>query len=205
MRRFPLLTAPALLAATFFTMATACGGDDDDDSSRGAGETSTGTATSESGGAGGAWMGEFDTGTAVEAELFVPADDPGVAAFEELRQAVGAPPVLYGRVTATNDGDAPDTGRFLTLTDAEGDQLAEDAIVLDFACSKAYRWSQTAGISADAIRLYESVYTDICDGASIAGAPIAPGETLVYYVVYEGENEPEFERVWAGFGQELKR
>jgi len=204
-RRVPLRVAPALLALALSAMTIACGGDDDDDSNRGAGETTTATAATGSAGADGAWKGEFDTGTAVEAELFVPADDPGVAAFEELRQAVGAPTVLYGRITATNNGDAPDTGRFLTLTDAEGDQLADDAIILDFACSKAYRWSQTAGISADAIRLYESVYTDVCNGASIAGAPIAAGETLVYYVVYEGESQPEFDRVWAGLGQELKR
>ncbi len=185
--------------------AFACGGDDDEPggSDTPAGETPSGNGDAPDG----AWTGEFDTGTRVTLEIFVePAGAPELAEFEELREAAGQPPVQYARVTAENVTDAPDTGRFATLTGEDGEQFAEGAIELTFACSSAYRWLDTgAQPSSEAVTLWEELFAGPCEGQELAGPTIAPGETVTYFLVYTEEGEPEFERVFMGLGQELER
>lgn len=189
----------AVMALSFG--AIACGGDDDGDS----GDSGDTQATGDDGSVEGAWEGEYETGTDVSIELFVPASDPALAKFEELRKAVNAPAVVYGRVTAKNTGSKPDTGRFVTLTDSEGEQFEEDATIMNFACALAYRWSQTPAISNEAIEAYTGLYNTDCAGATIAGRTIQPGETVTFFVGVEGESEPGFERVFAGAGNEFEK
>ena len=95
------LFAAAFVA--FLMFATACSGDDGN----------------------GAWKGKTESGTDLTVDLWVPATDPGVAPFEAFRKATGAPEVLYGKVTAKNNGNAPDNGRFITLTGKDGDALGD--------------------------------------------------------------------------------
>src|SRR5690606_14765355 len=85
-----------LLTLLAFAMA-ACGGDDDNGGSGG------------SGGSDGAWKGKTEIGTELALELWIPATDEGVAKFEALRVAAGAPAVQYAKVTATNKTSHPDT------------------------------------------------------------------------------------------------
>ncbi len=194
-KRFTALGAITLLALA----AAACGGDDDDI------EPDTSGDTTQPSGGGDEWKGTFETGTEVSAKLFIPASDPGVAKFEELRKAAGAPAVVYARVVAKNTGKVEDTARFLTLTDKDGEALEEDAVILDFACLFASRWSQAPNLPAEAISAYTGLYNTECRGASHAGTAINAGETFTYFVALEAEAEPEFERVFVGAGRELKK
>lgn len=195
------------LLAAFSLVAVACGGDDDDEEPGGtdtpAGETPSGNGDAPEG----AWTGEFDTGTKVTLEIFVdPADVPELADFEELREAANHPPLQYARVTAENVTDSPDTGRFATLTGADGEQFGEGRIELGFACSSAYRWLEGGTQpSSEAVTLYNELFSGTCLGQELAGPTIAPGETVTYFLVYTGEGEPEFERVFMGLDQEFER
>lgn len=184
----------------------ACGGDDDDEP--GGPETPSAETPSSNGDTpDGAWTGEFDTGTEVTLEIFVdPADVPELAEFEEFREAAGFPPVRYARVTAENVTDAPDTGRFATLTGEDGEQFGENAIQLTFACSSAYRWLDTGSQpSEEAVTLYNELFAGTCLGQELAGPTIAPGETVTYFLVYTEDGEPQFERVFMGLDQEFER
>ena len=197
---------PGLLVALSLTLV-ACGGDDDDDESNG-GETPYGQTPTGNGDAPeGAWKGEFDTGTEVTIEIFVdPAGVPELAELEEFREAAEVPPVRYARVIAKNDSEDLDTARFATLTGEDGDQFSDDAIVLNFACSSAYRWlPEDTEPSEEAVALWNELFTGTCAGQELQGPQIPGGETVTYFVVYEGEGEPEFERVFMGLGREFER
>lgn len=197
------------MLAVLPVFAVACGGDDDDDDNGSSGDA---TATSEgNGGDGGdapegAWTGEWDTGTEVTLEIFV--DPAGIAELEEVeeyREAVGYKPVRYARVTATNTTDAVDNGRFATLTDSEGDQLAEDVSTLDFMCARLFRWMPSSGASNEAFAMYTELESGFCLDQYFTGPAIEPGETVTYYLVWEEDAEPEFERVFMGLGQEFEQ
>ena len=175
-----LIAATTIIVLLF---ATACSGSDD----------------------GGAWKGKTESGTDLTVELWVPATDPGVAPFEAFRKATGAPEVLYGKVTAKNNGNAPDNGRFITLTGKDGDALGENAIEVNFVCGQISRW--VAVVLTQTSELYVQLATlqqGTCKGTTV-GPTIAPGETAVYYVALEADSEPDFERVFAGVPNELKR
>ena len=197
-QRAGTLAVVGLLALGVF----ACGGGDDDDSSPSGDD---GTRTSEGSTGGGEWKGKFETGTELSAKLFVPATDPAVAKYEELRKAAGAPPVVYARLVAKNTGKVADTARFLTLTDKEGEALEDGAVIMDFACLHASRWSQTPNLPPAAIAAYTSLYNIDCRGASLAGPSINAGETFTYFVAVETATEPAFERVFVGASAELKK
>lgn len=203
MKRFRWLLPVALVALSL--TAVACGGDDDDEP--GATATTSGETPSANGDPEGAWTGEFDTGTEVTLEIFVdPAEVPELAEFEEFREAAGFDPVRYARVTAENVTDAPDTARFATLTGEDGEQFGDAAIQLGFACSSAYRWLPTdTQPTQDAVTLYNELFGGTCAGQELAGPVIAPGQTVTYFLVYEGDDEPQFERVFMGLDQEFKR
>ncbi len=182
-----------------------CGGDDNDGgSSNGGGDQSATNAPERSGD--GAWRGEFDTGTKVTLEIFVdPADVPELAEFIELREEAGREePIRYARVRAENVTDAPDRGRFATLTDEQGEQFGDGAITLEFLCSKAYRWLSDSP-SDEAIALYNDLFTGTCLGQELQGPEILAGETVTYFLTWEGEGEPEFDRVFMGLNQEFER
>lgn len=197
------------LLAVVTVGAASCGGNDDDDDDGAAGsETATteGSSGNGSDAPNGAWTGEWDTGTEVTLEIFV--DPAGIAELEEVeeyREAVGYKPVRYARVTATNTTDAVDNGRFATLTDSEGDQLAEEALTLDFMCARLFRWMPQSGASNEAFALYQALESGLCEGQYLAGPPIQPGETRTYFLVWEEEAEPEFERVFMGLGHEFEQ
>ena len=174
-----------LVAAVVISLAlaNACGADDGD----------------------GPWKGKTESGTDLTVELWVPATDPGVAPFEAFRKATGAPEVLYGKVTAKNTGNAPDNGRFITLTGKDGDALGDDAVEVNFVCGQISRW--LAVVLTQSTELHQQLATlqqGACKGTTL-GPTIATGESAVYYVALEAGREPEFERVFAGAPNELKR
>jgi hypothetical protein len=195
---------PVLGAAGIALLLTACGGDDDEASTN---TVPTGPAAASTGSSSGAWQGEFETGTDVSLELWVdPASDPVLQRFEAFREATGANPVLYGRATATNDGDAQDTSRFAVLTDAEGDTLSETRIEVGFLCSHISRWiAAVSTLTTELNDQYTRLLNEDCDGNTLAGPVIEPDQTVTYYLAYEGESEPEFERIFMGLGNELER
>jgi hypothetical protein len=207
--------APWLLLVVLGFGLAACGGDDDggDDTGSTAGSTGggQGSGSGDGGGSGsgdgsGDWTGEYETGTDVTVTMWVDASDPDLADFEAFREASGANPVLYARITATNDGSAQDTSRFVVLTDDSGDLFGPSRIELDFLCARAARWiAAVATQSTELVNQYGALLADRCDGNTLAGPVIAPGETVTYYVAYEGDSEPDFERVFTGASQELKR
>jgi len=167
----------------FLVFATACSGNDGN----------------------GAWKGKTESGTDLTVDLWVPATDPGVAPFEAFRKATGAPEVLYGKVTAKNNGNAPDNGRFITLTGKDGNALGDDAIEANFVCGQISRWLAVALTQSAELNIQlASLQQGACKGTTV-GPTIAPGETAVYYVALEAESEPEFERAFAGAPNELKR
>ena len=197
--------APWLAVAILGLAIAACGGDDDEPSTStgSTGSASTGAAT---GSGDGDWKGEFETGTDVTLTLWVHPSEPDLAEFEAFREATGANPVLYGRATATNDGSIQDSARFVTLTGADGETLDGSEIEVNFLCSHIARWiaavaTQTTELSGQ----YANLYNEDCGGTSLAGPSIGPGETVTYYVAIEAEPEPEFDRVFMGLGNELKR
>lgn len=197
------------MLAVLPVIAVACGGDDDDDDNGSGGDATT---TSEgNGGDGGdapegAWTGEWDTGTEVTLEIFIdPAGIEELAEVEEYREAVGYKPVRYARVTATNTTDAVDNGRFATLTDGDGEELREDALTLEFMCSRLFRWMPQSGASNEAFAMYSALESGFCAGQYLTGPEIQAGETVTYYLVWEEDAEPEFERVFMGLGQEFKQ
>jgi hypothetical protein len=204
MLRFRWLIPGAVLALSLTILA--CGGDDEE-TSNGDGTPAGETPSTNGDAPEGAWRGEFDTGTEVTLEIFVdPADVPELAEFEEFREAAGFDPVRYARVTAKNVTGAADTARFATLTGEDGEQFGDDAIQLTFACSSAYRWLPTdTQPTQDAVALYNELFAGTCESQELAGPQIAPGETVTYFLVYEGEGEPVFERVFMGLDQEFER
>jgi len=174
-----------LVAAVVISLAlaNACGGDGGD----------------------GPWKGKTESGTDLTVELWVPATDAGVAPFEAFRKATGAPEVLYGKVTAKNSGSAPDNGRFITLTGKDGDALGDNATEVNFVCGQISRWlavvlTQSVELNIQPATLQQGA----CKGTTL-GPTIAAGESAVYYVALEADGEPEFERVFAGVPNELKR
>jgi hypothetical protein len=201
--------APWLLVVILGLGLAACGGDDDNKpTTTGAATGSTGTANtgSNAGGDPGDWEGEFETGTDVTLTLWVDPADPALADFEAFRQAAGANPVLYGRVTATNDGAVQDTSRFVTLTGKDGEMFDGSATEVEFLCSHVARWiAAVATLNTELNEQYTKLYTEDCGAIMSAGPVIAPGETVTYFVAYPGDTEPEFERVFMGLGNELKR
>ena len=139
-----ILVAAAVVA--FLALAIACNGDDED----------------------GAWKGKTESGTDLTLELWVPATDPGVAPFEAFRKATGAPEVLYGKVTAKNNGSAPDNGRFITLTGEDGDALGDDAIEVNFVCGQISRW--VAVVLTQSTELHQQLATltqNNCKGTTV--------------------------------------
>ena len=204
MKRNLLVVVVASLALALPLWA-ACGGDDDAAGSTPGASTPTQEANSSAGD--GAWRGEFDTGTKVTIEIFVDAATiPELAQFEAFREEVGYPPVRYARVTAQNGTGAADTARFATLTDDAADQFGEDAITLGFVCASAYRWIPfDSRPSEQAIAMYNELFSGPCVGQELAGPVIPPGQTITYYLVYDGEDEPEFSRVFMGLDQEFER
>lgn len=196
------MALPFLLVA-----AVACGGDDDD----GGDAAPNGPGSGEDGGSGdggdggdGTWTGELETGVNISVELWVPASDPDLADVEAFREDTGAAPVLYARVTATNDTEEPDRGRFLTLTDGEGDLFGESRIEVGFLCSQMHSWWGDAENNTELVDGYNAMVGDRCGGNYLGGPDLPPGETVTYYVALEGD-EPEFERMFAGVGNELTR
>lgn len=205
--RFAWIAALALPALLF--AAVACGGDDDDaDTGNGAdnGNSEVNGDNGENGGdsGSGAWEGELETGVKVSVEMWVPASDPDLADVEVYREDTGAAPVLYARVTATNDTEEPDRGRFLTLTDGEGDLFGESRIEVGFLCSQMHSWWGDAENNTELVDGYNAMVGDRCGGNYLGGPDLPPGETVTYYVALEGD-EPEFERMFAGAGNELTR
>jgi hypothetical protein len=205
--------APWLLVLALGVGQTACGGDDNGNGnggSTGGGDTGSGQGGGGGGDGGGSgtggWTGEYETGTDVRVTMWVDASDPDLAEFEAFREAAGASPVLYARITATNDGSAPDTSRFLVLTDGGGDVFGPSRIEVNFLCSHIARWIAAAATqTTELVNQYSALLADGCNGNTHAGPAIAPGETVTYYVAYEGDTEPGFERVFTGAGRELKR
>jgi hypothetical protein len=197
------LVLPALLVT-----AVACGGDDDGDTANGAETPDNGNGNSSNGsgdpGGSGAWEGELETGVKVSVGMWVPASDPDLADVEAYREDTGAAPVLYARVTATNDTEAVDRGRFLTLTDGEGDLFGESRIEVGFLCSQMHSWWGEAENNTDLVDGYNAMVGERCGGNYLGGPDLPPGETVTYYVALEGD-EPEFERMFAGLGNELTR
>lgn len=193
---------------------TACGGDDDgsvdapDTTTRVettvSGEPATGDETTGSDDAGGdTWTGSTELGMPLSAELWVdPADDATLTAFEEYRELIGAPEVAYIRVVADNSaGTADDTGRFFTFTDAEGDMFADGVATADFLCSSlAIDWVPSAGATPEVIEAYNALYDGECADARYS-VNVPAGETVTYYLAID--EQPTFERVFAGAGNEL--
>ena len=206
-KRWPGLQWIALSALpALMLVAVGCGGDDDDTSgadANGSSDNSNGDSNGDTGGSG-AWEGELETGVKVSVEMWVPATDPDLADVEQYREDTGAAPVLYARVTATNDTEAPDRGRFLTLTDGEGDLFGESRIEVGFLCSQMHGWWNDAPNRNDLVDGYNAMVGDRCGGNYLGGPDLLPGETVTYYVALEG-SEPEFERMFAGLGNELTR
>lgn len=205
LKRFAPWVALVILGAS----VVACGGDDSNNGGS-TGSATTGTTGAVSTGTGGDgngdWRGEFETGTDATLTLWVDPTDPDLAEFEAFRKATGANPVLYGRVVATNDGSVPDTSRFVTLTGSNGEMFDGTAIPVEFLCSHTGRWiAAVATQSTELVNQYNALLANRCNGNTLAGPTIAPGETVTYYVAFDGEDEPEFERVFMGVGNELKR
>jgi hypothetical protein len=201
MKRTPLLFLAALILAL---PLAACGGAGNEAAPSNRAAT---TSTAPVSGGDGLWRGKFDTGTEVTLELFVdPANVPELEPFEAFRDAAGYGPVRYARVTARNVTNAPDTSRFATLTGEDGEMFNGEEITLGFICASAYRWlPQGEQPTAEAVAMYNDLFSGACVGQELAGPVIPPGETVTYYLVYGGEAQPEFDRVFMGFGQEFKR
>lgn len=214
MRRVRVSSSLIAVAALTFAVV-ACGGDDSGGSSDtgdgGGAETSGDDSGDDSGGgsAGGSgdWTGEIETGTQLSATLWVDATDPALANFEAFREVAGAETVVYGRITATNNGDEEDRGRFLTLTSPDGGPFDEDSIEVNFLCSVVGQWWNDIPADDrvdDVIEQYTSLLNDDCDGVSMGGPPIPVGATVTYWVALPG-GEPDFGRVYAGVMSELTR
>lgn len=207
MEKLLRMGALSLLVALGLGIVVACGGGDDDGGGASGAEVpgAQGNGSSD-GGVGSVWKGEFETGTDVSLELWVDPSHPDLQDFEAFREAAGASPVLYGRVTAKNDGYVEDTARYVTLTGPDGDPFGASAEELQFLCSHIAMWIAAATTpSSDLLNQYNTLLADRCNGNTIMGPVIPPGETITYYVAYKGETEPEFERVFMGLGNELKR
>lgn len=191
------------LVATLLLAAVACGGDgdgdDDDDDAGGNGSDNSGSSES------GAWTGTLETGVDVALELWIDPADPDLAEVEAYRANAGAPPVLYGRVTATNNTGETDNGRFVTLTGEDGDLFNEERIEVNFLCSHFNMWWRDSAQTAEVLAEYEDLLARRCDGNYLGGPTVAPGETVVYYVALEAEAEPAFARVFMGVFTELDR
>ena len=199
-----------LTAARFLGVLTlvACSGDDNEPTTTGSTSTGATVGTNTSSGApAGAWQGEFETGTDVSLELWVdPATDPVLTLFEAFREATGGAPVLYGRATATNDGEGEDTSRFAILTAADGERFGPDAVEVGFLCSQIGRWiAVVATLTTELNDQYTKLLNEDCGGNTLVGPVIPPGETVTYYLAYEGDSEPAFERIFMGAGNELER
>lgn len=191
-----------LLALTLPLGLAACGGDDGGGSDPAPGDTGSGDAGGSSGS--GPFTGELETGVAISAELWVPASDPELTDVEAWRERTGAAPVLYGRITLTNDTDAADTGRFLTLTGPDGQPFAEESVEVSFLCSQIHRWWDDSADRDELVEEYFEILTERCDGNFLGGPTVEPGASLVYWVAVPGA-EPTFSRVFAGLGNELTR
>jgi hypothetical protein len=199
--------APWLIVVILSFGLIACGGDDDDGNPAAAsGSTGSTAAGSNSSSDGDTWKGKFETGTEVSLTLWVDAaNDPDLAPFEAFRQAVGAGTVQYAKAVAKNTTSAPDSARFATLTDDSGEMFNETAIEVNFLCAEIADWIQAAPTqSTELVNQYSALLSGACEGNTLAGPTIAAGDTVTYYVAYEGD-EPDFERVFMGAENELKR
>jgi hypothetical protein len=113
------------------------------------------------------------------------------------------PDFLWTRVTIDNSGNTqPQTGRFVSFSSsADFDPLSE--VQATFACSVLARYAPKAGDPRSVFDAYEGLYTGFCRGQT-AQVPVAPGETLTYWLLYEGDTWPQYRSIWAGAGNELK-
>lgn len=193
--------------------AAACGGDDGGGDAGDAGQDAGDASGDDGGGSGGGgggtgdWTGELETGTGISATLWVPASEADLASFEAFREVAGAAPVVYGRVTVTNDGAEEDRGRFLTLTGPDGNAFGDDAVEVNFLCSVVGQWWNDIPAEDrvdEVIEQYTSLLNDDCDGGAMGGPAVSPGASTTYYVAHTG-GEPEFSRVFAGVQTELTR
>jgi hypothetical protein len=158
-----------------------------------------GAAGGGSAGDGERWEGRFETGSRVTLILWVESNDPAVAEFEAFRQAVGAEPVRYGRVEIRNDSGAADTGRTVTLTDASGDSFGAAATEVNYLCTRIARWiAEVASTTTELVDQYNALLGEHCAGNPLSGPEVPPRDSVTYYVAYEGEAEPDFERVFMG-------
>lgn len=210
----------AALALSGLLLVAGCGDDDgagvDDARSSDVGSTEAGDVdgnVDDGSGDGGAGADEYVTelsdGSRLRVRLDVPADDPAVAPFEELRALTGVdePTWIVARVAVPEGVDG--TGRFLTFVEPGADPLDDDPIDPDdgvsqatFACSVLDDWFAAAPEPDDALNEVHFGLLDGPCGQQTAQVLAPAGETTTYVLVYEGEL-PDFERVEAELGNEL--
>jgi hypothetical protein len=211
-----------LLLSLLLVLAAACGGDDNDAGDGGSDgsehEDATGDGGTDDGDEADAgeasassdtWSGELESGAPITARLWVEPTGDGIEQWEELRQMLGAPEYQLVEVTVDNTGsDEQETGRFLTFVVGDDPLDQENVTESTFACSAATMWQGDTAVDAEEMQAindaYNSVLEDLCDGQT-AQVLVPPGEEVTYWVVVEGSSPPQFDTIYAGIANELRR
>lgn len=131
--------------------------------------------------------GETETGMSLEVEPQVaPSEDPLLGELDAYREAVGAPPAFYTRVTADNsDGDSADEGRVLVIAPDPDALLEEGGTQLRFTCDALeFEWVPPPG-DRELQRTRDELERRLCANGPPETGGIAPGERQTYYLFIE--------------------